>query len=368
VPQFANALEDLAVSAAPSVLQASDVAGVSAIGLPSVVGEGPVLARPPHAATVLGALSAPSPTVAAADLRSADHLDLRPFPDAVANIASLSVSRTVGALEGLDALPTAAALDFEIPGLVGARAFASRPMKDTGKASLPVAPARSGPYARRSAAVVLEVPAQLSIAPLPDLASDGALPVDPLTVRALSELEACAAPLAMPELPVFGPVAVEPFRPARQVVMGAGSRRAPGLDLVTLPARALSATEPISKRALGGTPELLSVAGGAGEGVPADAPAVALETAITRRLAGAYYGLGRFFDEADDVETGALMYREAVALGPDGARHFRLACRALARAYRKMRDWPGLAWLASTLEALPDSESWARELAGRIRR
>jgi len=94
---------------------------------------------------------------------------------------------------------------------------------------------------------------------------------------------------------------------------------------------------------------------------------MAFETAVSRRLAGAYHGLGKFFDDVGDVETGALMYREAVVLGPDGARHFRLACRALARAYRKRRDWPGLEWLASTLEAWAGSEPWAQELAGRIR-
>ena len=149
--------------------------------------------------------------------------------------------------------------------------------------------------------------------------------------------------------------------------MPAAPRIGRGLDLATRPSSVLSRTEPLGERALGGAPELLSVEQGVGERAPVDGQAMAFETAVSRRLAGAYYGLGKFFDEVDDAETGALMYREAVVLGPDGARHFRLACRALARAYRRARDRRGLDWLASTLEAWPDAEPWAQELAGRIR-
>ncbi len=81
----------------------------------------------------------------------------------------------------------------------------------------------------------------------------------------------------------------------------------------------------------------------------------------------AYCRLGQIFAGIGDVESSALMYRVAVDFGPDQGPRFRRACRAMARACRRARDRDGLEWLASTLEAWPESKPWAQDLASRIR-
>ena len=82
----------------------------------------------------------------------------------------------------------------------------------------------------------------------------------------------------------------------------------------------------------------------------------AFDKALSRRLIGVYYGLGRSFHKIGDVDSSAIMYRTAVELGPDTGLHYRRACRALAWAYRRTRDRAWLDWLASALEAWPEAQ------------
>ena len=334
-PQITNALKSLEASPAAPASRDLAAADLLETQLFPPVGERAV---PPAALRVTSALTAVralSPTPVSTDLSTADLLDVHPLPRVAARAASPSGPQVTNTLEGLEASAAVpASRDFDVPGLLG-----TRPFPPTGEHT--AAPAVSRVASALSA---------MSASPPTPMSHDLRVP-ELLDLRAL--------PTAVVSTVSGGWL---PWRTLPACVSG-DARRFHGKQ----DARPTSQLEPLGERALGGAPELLSVEKGAGGRAPVDGPALVFEMAVSRRLAGAYYGLGEFFDDVDDVETGALMYREAVALGPHGARHFRLACRALARAYRRARDRPGLDWLASTLEAWPDAEPWAQELAARIR-
>ena len=360
-PQVTGALDGLAMwAAAPGTLD---------FGVPRLLGARPLASIDQDAALPvtsrtersLAALSTSAPGPVSDGARVPAQLALRPFRDAVVRGASPSGLPLAGLAEvrGPSGLQ-----DLGVPDLLN-----GRPLPAAAERAIRPAAALEAvdELPRATVSGDLGIPDLLSLRAFPASAVPTASRPGPRVASALEGLTAWTAASVLPDRPAPGLLPVEPLRPARGGLWPAASPLARGLALATLSPSVLPPVGLLGGRALGGAPELLRVAASAGGAVPVDGPARAFDLALSRRLAGTYYDLGKFFDDVDDVETGALMYREAVALGPHGARHFRLACRALARAYRRARDRPGLDWLASTLEAGPDAEPWAQELARRIR-